>query len=124
MHLTGGANGGHAQVYNSTEKVVVSINHVLSHPVFGRGIISVSSPDGYKEVVRISNDGDGYVSVSNSDGKKGVSIDNGEGAGGRVDVYNPFGKNVATMQSSKTNTGLIILKDVNGKPTASLYGDK
>ena len=77
-------------------------------------------------VVSISNDGEdgGLVSVKSSDGKKGVSIDTGECGGGRVNVYNPFGKNIATMQSSKTNTALIIVKDVNGKYGDALSGDK
>ena len=43
-----------------------------------------------------------------------VQIGSGEG-GGMIDVYNPFGKKVVSVQSNKTNEGSVLVHDVNGK---------
>jgi len=46
-----------------------------------------------------------------------------EAGGATIAVYNPLGKNVVTMQSNKTNSGSVIVYDVNGKPSKSLSTD-
>ena len=37
--------------------------------------------------------------------------------GGVIDVYNPFGKVVVSVQSDKTSQGAVYVHDVNGKVT-------
>jgi len=49
-----------------------------------------------------------------------VIIRAGEGGGSFINVYNPFGKKVVTVQSDKTNQGLVSIHDVNGEVTNGL----
>lgn len=49
-------------------------------------------------------------------GQKLVALGETEGSGGGIiDVFNTLGKRVATMQSNKTNEGLVAVYDVNGE---------
>ncbi len=51
-----------------------------------------------------------------------VILDGSEPTGAGLYIYNHFGENVATLQSSKTNQGLLVISDVNGKPVRGLSG--
>jgi hypothetical protein len=54
---------------------------------------------------------------------KAITLGLGETKGGVVSVYNPFGKNVASVQANKGNAGAVYLSDVNGTPRRALVGE-
>jgi len=66
----------------------------------------------------------GHVSIER-DGKRQVGLGCGEEhLGGLVDVYNTFGKRVATVQSTKGNAGMIAVYDLNGGLAHGMLGDR
>jgi hypothetical protein len=62
-----------------------------------------------------------FLSLDDENGKQRVCLSVGEAGGGSsLNIYNPLGKEVVTVQSCKTNSGLVIVSDHNGKPTDGL----
>lgn len=53
-----------------------------------------------------------------------VQIGRSTQGGGVIDVYNPFGKIVTSLQCTKVNSGAVIVNDVNGNVVNALLADR
>ena len=86
--------------------------------------ISTRNAEG-KELVSIGateDSGGGAIWTCSAKGKVEARIGSTEGGGGSIDVYNPFGKEVASLQCDKANCGLLWVCDQNGVEKDALSG--
>jgi len=67
-------------------------------------------------------EGAAMLNLFGTTGKGRITMGAGEGGsdGAQINVYNPLGKKVVSVQSDKTNEGAVHVSDVNGKITNGL----
>jgi len=111
------------EIVNSKGEIVVTLSSLGE----GDGFVLVEGKDGDLTWLR-----DGYISLKRKNGdetnlmgghvalqKKGdkdlIHISCGEGGGGIIEVYNPYGKVAVSVQSNKTNQGAVYVHDVSGE---------
>ncbi len=73
-----------------------------------------------------SEGGGGGLAIFNRPGKEGkpaVVVRSGEGGGGAIDIYNPLNKPVVSLQSNKSNEGMVTVHDFNGSIKNGLTTD-
>jgi hypothetical protein len=97
-----------------------------SRALFGLGdtgpMVILCAGDGKGSAMLNVGDAEPSLSLGDAKGNTMVSVGIAEGGGGIVDVYNPLGKRVATLQSTKTNCGMVGVYDQNGEAKGGLAG--
>ena len=63
-----------------------------------------------------------HLGLLDGDGRP-RSMQIGEGGGGMVDISNPLGKRVVSIQADKKNCGNVMVSDYNGEPKQFLTAD-
>jgi hypothetical protein len=89
------------------------------------GAIAVSSSNGESSLlVGTSGDMAAIEFCANAKGEAVVTILASELGGGALQVCNPLGSEVATIQSDKMNCGLVSVSDANGKVKNGISGSR
>lgn len=91
-------------------------------------LFAISGPDARKpQFIVLTTDVGGQLFVSAAKGDGGVVVGTtggiGGAVGGRIAISNPAGKEVVDIQSGKSNCGLVIVNDFNGKLVRGLSAD-
>lgn len=88
------------------------------------GVIDTRSSHGRPLfTVTTAENGDGVLDTFNAKGEGMVSLGTTP-TGGSLRVFNNLGKEVVGMQSNKMNSGLVMVKDVDGVITQNLVGNR
>lgn len=67
-----------------------------------------------------ARDGVSAIGLYGTGAEPAMSLSTGQGGGGILEIYNPLGKMVATVQSSKVNSGMVIVRNHNGEKPNTL----
>ncbi|MBU4272302.1 MAG: hypothetical protein KKE86_14320 [Planctomycetes bacterium] len=88
----------------------------------GSGLVLADEKGQARASLAVKEEGPWLVLIDEK-GKPAVTICDGNGGGGILEVFNPLGNSVVNVQANKENHGMVAVCDHNGEPKRALVGE-